>query len=468
MNLPHHLAAEAGILGGLLYNNELFERVSDTVREEDFYAPAHRAAFALIRDMIQSGRVADGVTLSEAAGAADRLSEIGGTKYLFDLLDAAALPPEIWDYCTIIADMARRRELIQAGQALAASANTLAADEALEAHEAALEIVRERQAGHVPVAACADNIEQLFATSAMDGLVPSGFPSLDAEIRGFERGALSIIAARPGVGKTAFAVCAAAAMARSESVGFLSLDMQGRVVQQRLAVFLHWSQPRHRRSPRVADIKEPGSLTPETREELAEVLRSETGRRILINDRGGQTTRTVAQQIRAWHRYCHKRSLPPLGAVFIDHIAKVAPVQRANSLYEKTSFAANELLDIAKRNPRTAIIALAQLSRDNEKTGRRPMISDLRDSGKVEEDASLVLLLHREDMKWSMIARNSANSPEDIQQAKQELMRCQNNLEVIIGKNRNGDMGAVTLWHNMAWNAVRDLSATKMEMDLNG
>lgn len=457
MTMPYHLAAEAGILGGLLYNNGWFERVADTVREEDFYAPAHRAIFALIRDTIHAGKVADGVTLHEAVTGTDKVAEIGGVKYLFDLLEAAIIPPELWDYSTIIADMARRRLLIHAGQVLATEAETISSDDALEAHEAALETIRERQSGHQPVESCGDNVEELFSSADTEGLIPSGFPVLDAEIRGFERGALSIIAARPGVGKTAFSICIAAAMARTESVGFLSLDMQGRVIQQRLACFLHWSQPGHHRSPRVADLKEPDRVSPEMRAELTRLLKGDTGRRILVNDRGGQNTRTVAQQIRAWHRHCARAGLPPLGAVFIDHIAKVAPFQRANSLYEKTSFAANELLDIAKRNPRTAMIALAQLSRDNEKNSRRPLISDLRDSGKVEEDASLVLLLHREDMKWNLISRNPASAPEDIVAAKKELMRCQNQLEVIIGKNRNGEQGAVGLFHNMAYNAVRDL-----------
>lgn len=467
MNLPNHLAAEAGILGGLLYNNAWFERVSDTLCEEDFYAPGHRAIFALIRDTIQAGKVADGVTLHEAVQGSEKVAEIGGVNYLFELLDGAILPPELWDYSNIVADMARRRDLVQAGHGLATAAASIGADDALEDHEAALDAIRERQSGRMPVESCADGVEQLFSSVDREGLIPSGFPSLDSEIRGFERGALSIIAARPGVGKTAFSICIASAMTTAESVGFLSLDMQGRVIRQRLACFLHWSMPGHRRNPTVADLKEPERLNPDQRASLSEVLRSDTGRRFLVNDRGGQTTRTVGQQIRAWHRHCAKKGLPPLGAVFIDHIAKVAPHQRANSLYEKTSFAANELLDIAKRNPCTAIIALAQLSRDNEKTGRRPLISDLRDSGKVEEDASLVLLLHREDMKWGMIARNAANSPDDIQNAKQELMRCQHNLEVIIGKNRNGDMGAVTLWHNMAFNAVKDLSDGQREVDLD-
>lgn len=463
MNTPYNLQAESGILGGLLFNNDWFARIEDLVSEADFYAPAHKAIFALIRDTIKSGRVADGVTLAEAVAGTEAVSEIGGTQYLFDLLDAAAIGPEIDDYCRIVVDLAQRRTLLEAAGALSSAVATQDAETALDDHERALEAIRERRASHVAVESCADGIEAVFADSPSDSLVPTGFPSLDDECRGFERGALSIIAARPGVGKTAFSLCVAEHIAQTESVGFLSLDMQGRVIKQRLACYLHWKQPGHRRSPMVSDLRDAGRLDPGLRAELADLLRSQTARQILISDRGGQTTRTVAAQIRGWHKYCRKAGLPPLGAVFIDHIAKVAPAQKAGSLYEKTSFATNELLDLAKANPRTAIIALCQLSRETEKSHRRPLISDLRDSGKIEEDASMVLLLHREEMRWAMIARNASNSPEDIAHAKREQLRCKGDFEVIIGKNRNSEQGAVVLHSSMAFNAVRDRRGGQME-----
>lgn len=458
MNAPNNLQAEAGILGGLLFDNNTLDRVQDIVTADDFYAPAHRAIFTLIRETILSGKVADGVTLREAVSGTERVAEIGGTQYLGDLLDAAAYGPELTDYAHIVADAARRRALMVAAGTLAAAAANMSADEALHAHDGHLEAIRERAAGRAPIESCAD-AGDLFAETESEALIKTGLPSLDNAARGFERGALSIIAARPGVGKTAFAICLAESMTQNETVGFLSLDMQGRVIKQRLACLLYAKQPGHRRSVYVADLKEPGKVAESIREELTQLVKGDCGRRILVNDRGGQNTRTVAAQIRGWHKYARKAGLPPLGAVFIDHIAKVAPAQKAGSLYEKTSFAANELLDIAKANPRTAIIALCQLSRDSEKAARRPLISDLRDSGKIEEDASMVLLLHREDMRWAMIARNSANSQEDISNAKRELLRCNGDFEVIIGKNRNGEQGAVNLWHNIGANFITDTRA---------
>ena len=363
----------------------------------------------------------------------------------------------------MIADAAQKRGLMSAGRDLVAMAAE-DVDAALEAHESALQVIRERTGSGNAVESAADGADDLFASTAADALIPSGFGSLDTQIGGFERGAVSIIAARPGVGKTAVSVVIAAHMAQRESVGFISLDMQGKVIRQRLANFLYWQTGA--RAPMVSDLKKPGVVPKATQGAISDCLRGSIGERFLVTDRGNQSVRTVSAQIRAWKRHCAKRGLPPLGAVFIDHIAKVAPVQKVGSLYEKTSFASNELLDVAKQHPGMALIMLCQLNRETEKVARRPLISDVRDSGKIEEDASMVLLLHREDMRWSLAAKNAALDPDERAKAQRELLRCKGDLEIIIGKNRNGEQGAVKLWHNIGANAVRDLRSDAEEMAL--
>jgi replicative DNA helicase len=456
---PHNLTSEYSVLGSLLFEPSIYWRLEDILTEADFFDPLHGDVFAACRDLMRDGRAVNSASVSDRMRASEALKAIGGEGWLADLLEYEVSAFEAADHAGLIAKASQKRRLMAAGRDLVALAAE-DADAALEAHETALEAIRERQASHMAVESCADG--EVFAESEQDSLLVSGFKRLDDEIRGFERGALSIIAARPGVGKTAFAIAMAANIARHETVGFLSLDMQGKVIKQRLACCLYFAKPGFRRTPSVADLKEPGKVSSEVMDEMRQTLRGDTGRRILVNDRGGQTTRTVAGQVRAWHRHCRKMGLPQLGAVFIDHIAKVAPAQKAGGLYEKTSYAANELLDIAKANPNTAIIALCQLNRDVEKSTRRPIISDLRDSGKVEEDASLVLLLHREDMRWALAAK-TATSPEDRQKANAELLKVKGDFEIVIGKNRNGEQGAVTLWHSMAHNAVRDLRSAGLE-----
>jgi replicative DNA helicase len=456
---PHSQSAEYGVLGSLLFEGSIYWRLEDILTPEDFFTPVHGDVFAAVRDMNRDGRAINPTSVADYLKANEVFTATGGEAWLETLLDYAGSAFEAADHAGIIAKASQKRRLMAAGRDLAALAAE-DADAALEAHETALQAIRERQSSHMAIDSCADG--DVFTENDADSLLLSGFARLDTEIRGFERGALSIIAARPGVGKTAFSIAMAANIARNETVGFLSLDMQGRVIKQRLACCLYFAKPGFHRTPTVADLKQPGAVPEQTMQAMRDMLRGDVAKRILVNDRGGQTTRTVSGQVRAWHRHCRKMGLPPLGAVFIDHIAKVAPAQKAGSLYEKTSYAANELLDLAKQNPRTAIIALCQLNRDTEKATRRPMISDLRDSGKVEEDASLVLLLHREDMRWALAAK-TASTADEKHKANAELLRVKGDLEIIIGKNRNGEQGAVTLWHSMAHNAVRDLRAPAME-----
>lgn len=451
---PHSASAEYAVLGGILDNNICLDRVDELISEADFYDAINGAVFEACRSLIRSGQTANYITVFETLAGHEGVAKQGGEDWLASLIEYGCVPIEAADMAMIIAEASQKRRLMSAARDLLAGAEG-DLEAALEAHESALQAIRERQGAGQDVESAADGADDLFAATAADALIPSGFESLDKEIGGFERGAVSIIAARPGVGKTAVSIVIAAHMARRETVGFVSLDMQGKVIRQRLANYLYWQTGA--RAPMVSDLKKPGVVPAATQAAISDCLRGTIGDRFLVTDRGNQTVRTVSAQIRAWKRHCAKRGLPPLGAVFIDHIAKVAPVQKVGSLYEKTSFASNELLDVAKQHPGIALIQLCQLNRETEKVTRRPLISDLRDSGKIEEDASMVLLLHREDMRWSLAAKNAALDPEERAKAQRELLRCKGDLEIIIGKNRNGEQGAVKLWHNIGANAVRDL-----------
>ena len=331
---PHSQSAEYGVLGSLLFEGSIYWRLEDILTPEDFFTPVHGDVFAAVRDMNRDGRAINPTSVADHLKANEVFTATGGEAWLETLLDYAGSAFEAADHAGIIAKASQKRRLMAAGRDLAALAAE-DADAALEAHETALEAIRERQSSHMAIDSCADG--DVFTENDADSLLLSGFARLDTEIRGFERGALSIIAARPGVGKTAFSIAMAANIARNETVGFLSLDMQGRVIKQRLACCLYFAKPGFHRTPTVADLKQPGAVPEQTMQAMREMLRGDVAKRILVNDRGGQTTRTVSGQVRAWHRHCRKMGLPPLGAVFIDHIAKVAPAQKAGSLYEKTS-----------------------------------------------------------------------------------------------------------------------------------
>lgn len=445
LNPPTNTIAETAVLGAILFENRMLWRVRDLISPDDFANEAHGALFQTMLDMIPAGEVCDGITLK---GKFD-------IEWLGNLLDAC---PDLSDvveaYANEIADCALRRKLMEAGSSLAATSASQNGKTALESHESALQAIQQGMASHAAVMSCADRPEDIFAESDHAALVKTGIGALDRGLRGFERGALSIIAARPGIGKSALAVAIGGNVAAHESVGFVSCDMKEIEVRRRLACFLNHQAGRW--TPVVSDLKEPGRISNEAREDLLQALATPQARQFFVNDRHGQTVGDVATQIRAWKRHCAKHGLPPLGIVFVDHIAKIAPRQRWGSLYEKTSFACNELLDVAKQHPDVAIVALCQLNRESDKVMRWPAISDLRDSGKIEEDATAILLIHREDHYWEDRKDNEALSDEERQEAQAKLMRCRGQFGVLIGKNRNDRKQTVTLQHSIAHNVVRD------------
>ena len=441
---PQNLNAEAGLLGTILFNNPTFYRVQDLVRSEDFYELSHQLLFAAMSKRILAGETADGITLQDEFK----------TEWLADLHDHAVSGMEADDYAKVIADCALRRSLVMAAGKLQANALKGDGAGALDALEGELEGLRGNASQAIAIECASDNLEDLIVTEEAKALLRTGIGALDNGFGGLERGALSVIAARPGVGKTAVSICIAANIAHRETVGFISLDMQKNVIKQRLACYLNWQRGKF--TPYTSALKTPGMVSQEMSDDLHEAMKAGPAGQFFLTDRGGVTTADINAQIRAWKRHCSRRGLPPLGAVFVDHIAKVTPRQPYRGLYEKTSFACNELLEVSKQHKDVAIVALCQLNREGAKTARRPMLSDLRDSGKIEEDASAVLLLHREDLDWELIAENKGVSQDEREHAKREYMRCKGQFEVIIGKNRNDRQRAIMLRHSIGQNIISD------------
>ncbi len=457
MQPPSNLMAEAAVLGAILFDNHSLSMVDQILREEDFYSSQHGAIFRICHEMIKADQIADGVTLAEYFKTQE-IAGLGGQDYLEKLLDGAAFGPEITAYARAIVDTALRRRLMAAGQELAHKAEAGEGIAALEDHERDLTELREKQDGQVSFACAAMDVDGIIAKEGdAPSLLKTGIRVLDEELKGFERGAVSLIGARPGVGKTALAVCIAGNIAAHESVGFFSLDMSGRIINQRLACYLAGREGHH--VPPVSALKEPGAVSEAQALALREAMRSREAHCFFTNDRAGTTVGQVAAQIRGWKALCERMNMPPLGAVFIDHVAKVAPRQNASNLYEKTTFAINELLDVAKQHTDVAMICLAQLNRAVNSGGgipREPDASTLRDSGKLEEDASAIILLHREDMYWQRIADDPLASEDDKAEARNALMKCKGKMKIIIDKNRNNKLCSVSLFHSIGQNMVRD------------
>ena len=213
---PNNLAAEAAVLGAILFDNNVYQYIAEILAPTDFYAPAHQEVYLVASTMIQTGRVADGVTLREYFEQKEKLTEIGGAKYLVDLLDAAAFGPEVKDYARIIRDLAIRRELINVGGSIQSTALVPEPEDTgavlINKAERALFDLAERGSAERGFSSFAEALaeslitaEAAFKRGGKIAGIPTGLRDLDGQLGGFHRSDLLILAGRPSMGKTSLA-----------------------------------------------------------------------------------------------------------------------------------------------------------------------------------------------------------------------------------------------------------------------
>lgn len=453
--VPNNLSAEAAVIGAVLFNNANYHRAREFVSGEHFYALSHKTVWEACEQLILAGRVADGITLKQYFRDSGELDAIGGPSYLGQLLDSACFGPEIDDYSRIISDCSQRRVLIETGIVLSRQAADLSAKDPLGEHERALEQIRSTSSDYQPTETMSDGLDDALFHDESEDLLLSGFPTLDDQIAGFERGGLSIIGGSTGMGKSALNICLMANMAAAGiSVGLISLDMSKRAVNRRLACYMTWQ--RGLRTPTFRDVASRNCHEDELRM-LADSMRTPEAERIFTCDKGGLDTSDVDAQIRSWKRYCRKKGLPPLGAVFVDHIGHLYPSRKHGAeIYQRVSNASNELLAVSKRHPDVATIALCQLNKRALVAKDRPTLGDLRDTGHIAQDASLVMMVHRQEWHLQQIIDNEMIDEFEREKAQKEMDYCRGKMEFIIGKNRNGPTGAVTLGQSIKHNVIRD------------
>ena len=439
-NLPNNPSAEAGLIGAILFDNRSHYRISELVKTEHFYVAEYRQIWAAASKLIKSSKVADPVTLKEDFDP----------QLLADLLDSAVYGPEIEDYARIIADCAQRRDLIEAGNVLAKSAHDGAADDVLDEHERTIEAIRESAGISEPFETLKDITLTALANreARLDRIIPTGFPSIDQSIGGLEQGTFSVLGARPGMGKTVLGICLGGNMAEAgETVGYFSLEMPSEDIGFRLGAWEAWKLGEGN-IPTFSDIK----LAQTNEQQEARIIAAMSQahiERFLVNDRGRPSLNTLRRQIRSWNRNCRRKGIPVPRVIIVDHMGHVTPDQAWRGTYEKVTEVSNGLLAIAKEFD-VAILALSQLSRASSREGARPSLHDLRDSGAVEQDANLVMFLHREDY----YLRKAAEAGEEG--AVERLREVQGRAECIIAKARSGPTSTIHMSHSIGHNVFRD------------
>ncbi len=420
---PHNLEAEMALIGSILVDREIMGTVGEIVKPSDFYAHVHETIFMALTDLFDRGEPLDKITLSESLRQRDALEKVGGLSYISSLMDTVQTAASATYYAKIVREKSVLRSLIHAGTRISQLGYEAEEDVegALDESEQMVYSIGERaMSGEFrPVNALMkeafDQIDRLFHMRGQRTGVTSGFADIDHITTGFPPGNFVIIAARPGMGKTSFALNMAVAAARSGEapIAFFSLEMSNNELIQRLICSEAMLSSQ---KIRLGEIKD------RQWEDISRAMGSLNELPIFLDDTGGLSVTEVRSRCR------RLKSTVGLSAVFIDYLQLLRP----GSL-SKNANRNDELSDICRTLKVTAkdlevpIIALAQLNRGVEsRTDKRPMLSDLRDSGSIEQEADMVAFLYRDGYY-----HNESPDPEMT--------------EFIISKHRNGPTGTPKL-----------------------
>ncbi|HUY62192.1 MAG TPA: replicative DNA helicase [Candidatus Paceibacterota bacterium] len=421
---PQSLESERALLGALLLKPDVIHDVSDIIRADSFYAEKHRLIFTAMHDLAERGEPIDLLTLSERLSGQGLIERAGGRAYLAELAAAAPAPGNYANYADLVSRKFLMRSLIDAAYGITESAYDEARDatEVLDEAEKSVYAIGNASAAH-KFTAIGDTIHETWdrieaLSKKEDGIrgVPSGFPALDNLLSGFHPSDLVILAARPSMGKTSLALDIArnAAVRHDTPVGIFSLEMSSEQLIDRMLAAEAFVNSWKLRTGQVRDE--------EDFSRIRDALESLSKAPIYIDDKPGNNIlamRAVARRLK------RERGI---GLIVVDYLQLMAPTsaKASDSLVQQVTEISRSLKSLA-RELQVPVLALSQLSRAVEQRGGRPRLSDLRDSGSIEQDADVVMFIHREDK------RNPESDRPNI-------------AEVLIEKHRNGPTGKIELY----------------------
>ena len=448
------IETEAALLGALMIDNRLFDRVADFVAADDFGEPVHRRVFDLLAHEISAGRLATPVTLKPMLEHDPGLEKLGGPRYLAQLTGSGAGLIGAADFARQIRDFAKRRRLYEAMQRLGARLTftpATLAEAAQNPHEPVEALVDELDAMLAVALQQSETAKSFAALQAFDrtmteieaeaagttppGLAVDGFDDWNELTGNIRRGEVVILAGRPSMGKTALGLSTALAAARAGwGTLFISLEMSVEELMKRAISDLIFD---YGRSASFANVQR-GRFTAFDRDRLGHVRRQLAEWPLVIRQDAGLRVGRLAMMIRRYKRQQVAKG-QRLDVVFIDYLGLVRADGTKQKRYEEVSEVSRTIKQIA-RELDVAIVLLAQLNREVERReDKRPQLSDLRDSGEIEQDADVVLFVYREQY----YLERSEPEPGDKGRADWELAMAsaRDRVELIAGKVRNGRVG---------------------------
>ncbi|BCU83388.1 replicative DNA helicase [Polycladomyces abyssicola] len=417
---PHNLEAEQAVLGAILIDPSSLVTVTERLRPEDFYRQGHQRLFQVMIELSERGEPLDLVTITSELQDRKLLEEVGGVSYLTELAEVVPTSANVEYYSRIVEEKSILRRLIRTATQIASAGYSGGAEVAEILDEAEKQILdisqRRHRNGFVPIhdilMETYEHIEKLHYKKGELTGIPTGYTDLDRMTSGLQPSDLIIIAARPSMGKTAFALNLAQNVAiRSKlPVAIFNLEMSApQLVMRMLAAEGNID----------AQAFRTGNLTEEDWEKLTMAISTLSEAPIFIDDTPGVTVFDIRSKLR------RLQAEHGLGLVLIDYLQLISG--RGGESRQQEISEISRSLKLMARELNVPVIALSQLSRAVEqRQDKRPMLSDLRESGSIEQDADVVAFLYRDDYY------NEDSEKKNI-------------LEVIIGKQRNGPVGKVEL-----------------------
>lgn len=436
---PHSIEAERAVLGAILLNKDAFDAVSSIVKAEDFYSDNHRVIYEALVSIVGKNQRADYVLLSEELKKSQKLEAVGGILYITNLTTDIVDAYNVEDHAKIVRDKAHLRKLIHVANAVESMAyreEEETEDIVNRAEQMVLDVSGTTK-GESSFSAMRDvvyeTIDRINELQRHKGIltgVSTGFKDLDNLTSGLQKSDLILVAARPSMGKTAFTLNIAqnVAMKSKKNVAFFSLEMsKTQLVARVLAAVAGINSGRIRN----------GQLSQEDWGKAINALNDLAEAPLYIDDTSGLTPQLMKKKLR---RLIQEHG--ELGLVVVDYIQLMenGGKKMADNRQQEVS-AISRQLKIMAREFNVPLIALSQLSRGVEsRADKTPMLSDLRESGSLEQDADIVAFLNRENYQ------DTEDTSDGVE------------TQVIIRKHRNGELGIVKLWFEGAYTRFRDLA----------
>jgi replicative DNA helicase len=466
-HVPYDIDVEQALLGAILVDNRAIERVSPLLRADHFYDPLHQRLYEVVTASFErGGMIITPLTLHAAMKADPGLMEVGGLGYLANLAQAAPALPNVRDYARILHDLALRRALIQIGEDVVNTAYEAPHEkppkvQIEEAEKALYRISETARTGEGPVdfaealKRAVESAERAHDRGGRISGVSSGFADLDSLLGGLQPSDLLILAGRPGMGKTALAtniafnaaryyaqdIEAGAAVPKGAPVLFFSLEMAAQQLSARILSEQTEIEMSKIRSGRFSEMEW---------ERFVLKMQDLSILPLYIDDTGGISIAQIAARARRFRRE------KEIGLIVIDYLQLIEPTRRQDNRVQEITEVTKGLKTLAKEL-NVPVLALSQLSRGvDSRDDKRPVLSDLRESGSIEQDADVVMFVYRE--AYYLKTRKPDEDDPEFTKWSEKMDRLGHLADLLVEKHRHGPTTRIELFFDDRFTRFKDLA----------